>query len=71
MDSWSRTAVTRVEWQGTHMEYATCGQFGGLGLQTIGGWFVGLGLKTRAEVSRRNGRHVAVSRNSRRGEAIS
>jgi hypothetical protein len=33
--------------------------------------FGGLGLKTWAEVSRRNGRHVAASRSSRRDEAIS
>jgi hypothetical protein len=33
--------------------------------------FTGLGLKTRAEVPRRNGRHVAASRSSRWGEAIS
>ena len=39
------------------MEYATRGRF------------TGLGLKTRAEVPRRNGRHVAASRSSRRGEA--
>jgi hypothetical protein len=32
---------------------------------------MGLGLKTRAKVPRRNGRHVAASRSSRRGEAIS
>jgi hypothetical protein len=33
--------------------------------------FGGLGLKTRVKVSRRNGRHVAASRSSRQGEAIS
>ena len=31
--------------------------------------FVGLGLKTRAEVPRQNGRHVAASGSSRRVEA--
>jgi hypothetical protein len=40
-----------------------------LGLKTIGGGFMGLDLKTREEVPRRNGRHVAASRSSRRGEA--
>jgi hypothetical protein len=43
--------------------------FGGLGLKTIGGGFTSSGLKTRAEVSRRNGRHVTASESSRRGEA--
>jgi hypothetical protein len=43
--------------------------FGGLGLETIDGGFTGLGLKTRAEVPRRNGPHVAASRSSRRGKA--
>jgi hypothetical protein len=54
-----RMEVTCVEWWGTRMEYATCGRFGGLG------------LKTRVEVSGRNGRHVVASRSLRQGEAIS
>ena len=33
------------------------------------GRFTGLGLKTRAEVPRRDGRHVAASGSSRRSEA--
>ena len=42
-DGWSMTVVTRVEWRGTRMEYATRRRFGGLGLKTIGGRFHGFG----------------------------
>jgi hypothetical protein len=40
-DGRSRTAVTRIEWRGMRMEYATCGRFDGLGLKTIDGRFHG------------------------------
>jgi hypothetical protein len=40
-----------------------------LGLKTIGGGFTGLGLKTQAEVPRRNRRLVMASGSSRRDEA--
>jgi hypothetical protein len=49
-----RTEVTHVELRGTHMEYATRGRFDGLSLKTIGGRFMGLDLKSRTEVPRRN-----------------
>jgi ABC-type histidine transport system ATPase subunit len=44
-------AVTHVELQGTHMEYASRERFGGLSLKTTGGRFLGLGLKTSSAVS--------------------
>jgi hypothetical protein len=43
--------------------------FGSSGIKSIGGGFTGLGLKIRAEVPRRSGRHVAASGSSHRGEA--
>jgi hypothetical protein len=43
--------------------------FGGLDLKTIGDGFTSLGLKTRAEIPRRNGRHVVTSGSSHRGKA--
>jgi hypothetical protein len=62
--------VTRVEAGGRVWSTLLASGFGGLSLKTIGGGFTGLGLKIRAEVPRRNGRHVAASGSSRRGEAI-
>jgi hypothetical protein len=53
------------------MEYATCDSSVVLALKPLGEWVYGFGPKNRAEVPRRNVRHVAASRSSRRGEAIS
>jgi hypothetical protein len=56
---------------GTCMEYATAAVWGfGPQNHRVDG-FTGLSLKTRTEVLRRNGRHVAASRSSRRDEANS
>ena len=44
--------MTRVKERGMRMEYATRSGFGGFILKTIGGGFMGLDLKTRAEVPR-------------------
>jgi hypothetical protein len=47
-------------------------RFGGFGPQNHRvDRFTGLGLKTRVDVPRRDGRHVAASKSSCRGEAIS
>jgi hypothetical protein len=67
----SRTAVTRVEWRGTRMEYATHGRFVGWASKPSVADFTRLGLKIRVEVPKRNRRHVVASRSSHRGEAIS
>jgi hypothetical protein len=53
------------------MEYATRGSLVVWASKPSVTGFTGLGLKTRAKVSKRNERHVAASRSSRRGEAIS
>jgi hypothetical protein len=55
----SRTAVTRVERLGTRMEYATRERVWWFGPQNHRWRVYGFGLKTWAEVPRRNGRHVA------------
>ena len=41
--------MTHVEWQGTRMEYATRGRFGGLGLKTIGDRFCEFGPQNSYE----------------------
>jgi hypothetical protein len=71
-DGRSRMAETRVELRGTRMEYATSRAVWWFGPQNhrVDG-FMGLGLKTWAEVLRRNGHHMVASRSSCRGEAIS
>ena len=51
--------------RGTRTGYATRGRFDGLSSKPSEAGFAGLGLKTRAEVPRRNGRHVAASGSSR------
>jgi hypothetical protein len=68
---WLRMTVTRVRAQGMHMEYATHDWFGGLSLKTTGRRVPGLGLKTQAEVPRRNrAAHGFIARLAR-GEAKS
>jgi hypothetical protein len=68
-DDRSRTAVTRIEWRGTRMEYATRRWFGGLGLKTIGGQVYGFGPQNPSEGSdeertTRNGVREFASRRS-------
>ena len=67
----SRTAVTRVEWQGRVSSMLLMGGLVVWASKPSVASFTGLGLKTRAKVLRRNGRHVAASRSLRRGEGIS
>ena len=47
----SRTAVTRVEWRGMRMEYATHGRFGGSSLKTTGWTVFGFGPQNLGEGS--------------------
>jgi hypothetical protein len=68
-DNRSRMAVTRVEWRGTRMEYATRRRFGGLGLKTIGGRVCGFGPQnpgggSEEERTARGGIEEFVSRRS-------
>jgi hypothetical protein len=71
VDGRSRTAVTRVEWRGHVWSMLLAGNLVFLASKLSVAGFAGLGLKTQAKVPRRNGRHVAASRTSRRGEAFS
>jgi hypothetical protein len=66
-----RMEVTRVEWRGTCMDYATHSGLVGWASKPPGGWFRGFGLKTQMKVLRKNGQHVVVSRSLCQGEAIS
>ena len=68
-DGRSRTAVTRVEWQGTRTGYTTRGRFGGLGLKTIGGRVYGFGPQNpgdgfKKERTTRGGIEESTSRRS-------
>jgi hypothetical protein len=64
----SRTAVTRVEWRGTRMEYATREQVWWFGPQNHRWRVYGFGPQNPTEIPRRNGWHVAASGSSRRDE---
>jgi hypothetical protein len=74
-DGWSRTAVTRVEWRGMHMEYATHERFGGLGLKTIGGRVYGFGSQnlgggSEEERTTRGGIEAKLSHEERGGRQM-
>ena len=66
----SRTAVTCIRWRGRIWSTLPADGLMVWVSKPSDGWFTGLGLKTRVEVPRRDGRHMVASGSLHRGEAI-